>query len=238
MANTHSKWVHGNLVYFDTYMHRWIDAIGHGVCKVVENFQYTPIANADAVSQWTTTLVEGGAGESTVALTAGAEGGALLITTDAAENDGVNMQVKGEAFKLAANKPLYFGISLSVSEATQSDFLVGLAITTTDALGGVSDGVYFRKVDGSTTCSAVIEKNTTETTETALTVAASTTYVLEIVWDGTAVDFFVDGVELTRLAQTNIPDDEFLSPVIHYLAGAVGAKTMTVNWVRCIQING
>jgi hypothetical protein len=237
MANTHSKWVQGNLVYYDTYLHRWIDAIGYGVCKVLENFQYTGMAT-DAPSAWTTTLVEGGGGESTVALTGGAEGGTLLITTDAAENDGVNMQVQGEAFKFASGKPLYFGIKFQASEATQSDFLVGLAITTTDALGGVTDGVYFRKVDGSTTCSAVIEKNTTETTGTAMTFAATTDYVLEIFWDGAAADFFVDGVALTRLAQTNIPDDEFLSPVIHFLAGSANARTMTVDWVRCIQING
>lgn len=238
MANLHSKWVQGNLVYFDTYLHRWIEAIGAGVVKVVENFQYTTIANADAVSQWTTTLVEGGTGETTLALTAGAEGGTLLITTDDAENDGANMQVKGEAFKFASGKPLYFGIKLQASEATQSDFLVGLAITTTDALGGVSDGVYFRKADGSTTVSAVIEKNTTETTGTALTFAAATNYTLEIFWDGSNADFYVDGVAITRLAQTNIPDDEFLSPVIQYLSGSAGAKTMTVDWVRCIQIVG
>lgn len=238
MADTHSKWVQGNQVFYDTYLHRWIDAIGMGVVKVIETMQYTAIAAADAVSQWTTTLVEGGAGESTVALVAGDEGGALLITTDAAENDGVNMQVKGEAFKFATNKPLYFGIKFQANEATQSDFLVGLAITTTDALGGVTDGAYFRKVDGSTTVSAVLEKNSTETTGTAFTFAADTDYILEIFWDGANCDFYVNGALVTRLAQTNLPDDEFLSPVIHFLTGSANARTMTVQWVRCIQIVG
>ena len=238
MSKLRSKWIQGNLVYWDTYAYRWLEAIGAGVVKIIENMQYTSIANADALSPWTTTLVEGGAGESTVALVSGDEGGALLITTDAAENDGVNMQVKGEAFKFASGKPLYFGIKFQASEATQSDFLVGLAITTTDALGGVTDGVYFRKPDGSTTVSAVIEKDSAETTATALTFAAITDYILEIFWDGTNVDFYVNGVALTRPAQTNLPDNEFLSPVIHFLAGAVNAKTMTVQWVRCIQIVG
>lgn len=238
MADTHSKWVQGNLVYYDTYLHRWLDAIGAGVVKVIEEFQYTSLPSADTLGGWTTTLVETGAGETTLALVAGAEGGHLLITTDAADNDGANTQVQGEAFKFAANKPLYFGCRFKVNEATQSDFLVGLSITNTNCLGGVSDGVYFRKADASTTCSAVIEKNTTETTATALTVAADTFYTLEITWDGSNVDFYVDGVQLTRPAQTNVPDDEFLTPTIHFLTGEAIAHTMTVDWIRAIQIVG
>lgn len=231
----HSKWVHGNLVFHEG--HRWLDAIGPDVCKVLEDFVGTPFASADTPAAWTVTLVEAGAGESTVALTDGA-GGLLLITTDAAENDGVNMQVTKEAFKLASGKPCYFGAKFMISDATESDFIVGLCITDTTLLGGLTDGVYFRKVDGATDVKFVIEKDSAETESAALLTAVKDTYMtLEFFFDGTNIDAYVNGVLQTRLAMTNLPDDEELTPSIAFLTGAAAAKTMTVDWIRAIQIN-
>lgn len=233
----HSKWISGNLVFWDTHEKRIIDAIGPSVCKFIEDFVATPFASADTPAAWTVTLVEAGAGESTVALADGA-GGLLLITTDAAENDGVNMQVTKEAFKLVSGKPCYFGARLKVSEATQSDFIVGLCITDTTLLGGMTDGVFFRKVDGSTDVKFVLEKDSTETESAAIATAADDTYVtLEFYFDGTNIDAFVDGAIQTRLAMTNLPDDEDLTPSIAFLTGAAAAETMTVDWIRAIQIN-
>jgi len=230
------KWVHGALVYHDGQ--RWFDAFGPNVAKLLEDFVGTPFSAADQMAGWLATLVEAGAGETTVALKAGADAGALVITADANENDGANVQLLGEAFKLASGKPLYCGVKFQVSEATQSDFLLGLAITTTDALGGVTDGIYFRKVDGVTTCNFVLEKASTETETAALTVAAATDYVLEFYFDGTYADFWVNGVQGTRPAVTNLPDTEWLSPVMHFLSGAAGAgKNLEIDWIRVVQIN-
>jgi hypothetical protein len=238
MADVHSKWVQGNLVFYDTYLYRWLDAIGSGVTKVLEHFQYPAFASADTLAGWTTTLVEAGDGDTTLALVQGSDLGELLITTDGSENDGANLQVTGEAFKLASGKPCYFGCRWKTGEATQSDIFVGLSITNTNILGGVSDSIGFRKVDGSTTMNALLEKDATETTATALTVVANTYYTTEFFFDGTNVDFFVDGVQLTRPAMTNLPDDEYLTPSIHFLSGNAAAETMTIDWIRCIQING
>jgi hypothetical protein len=48
----------------------------------------------------------------------------------------------------------------------------------------------------------------------------------------------VNGVQVARLAQTTLPDDEELTPSIAFLNGAaVAAKTVTVDWIRAIQIN-
>jgi hypothetical protein len=167
---------------------------------------------------------------------AGALGGDLLITTAGAENDGVNMQALGEAFLPTASNKIYFGISFQVSEATQSDFLVGLAISSTDALGGVTDGIYFRKVDGATTCNHVIETGSTETETTAVTIEAATDYILEWYWDGSALYYWVDGTRGTTPAITNIPTAEYMSPIIHFLTGDNAAITMTVHWMRCISV--
>jgi hypothetical protein len=233
MATVAETTVGRSVVWYDAdNTHRWLDAIGPDVVKVIEPFQQTRWASANNLNQWTTTAV----GTSTVAAVDGALGGAILITTGATENNGINAQVVGEAFMPSSQNQLYFGIKLQVSEATQNDFLVGLAITTTAALGGVTDGIYFRKPDESTTCSFVLEKNETETSTTALTVAKETDYVLEFVWDGSAITFYVDGVAGTQPVVTNLPSTEYLSPVIQLLTGSAAARTMTVKWMRCIQI--
>lgn len=239
MANLHSKRLYGNLVYFDrSTQFRWLDAIGDGVNKFLEHFINTPFAGADSPAAFTTTLVETGASETTVALKDGADGGALLITTDAADNDGANIQVKGEAFKFTgSNKQIYFGTRFKISEATQSDFLLGLCITDTDLLGGMTDGIYFRKVDASTTMSFVLEKNSTETsTNFGTAIAADTWYTLEFLWDGTNVDWWVDGVAQTRPATTNLCDDEWLTPSIHVLTGQASSLTAEVDWIRAISV--
>lgn len=237
MSNVHTRRILGNLAFWDTHRNRIIDAIGPGVCKFIDEFVDTPFLGADAPSAYTVTLVEGGAGETTLAQVGGQAGGGLLITTDAADNDGANVQVKGEAFKLVADLPCYFGCRLKISDATQSDILVGLCITDTDLLGGMTDGVYFRKVDASAVLSFVLELNSTETTGAVLTVVADTYYVLEFYFDGTNVDAYVDGVLQTRLAITNLCQDEELTPSLHFLTGEAVAKTCTVDWLRAVQFN-
>jgi hypothetical protein len=211
---------------------RWLDAFGPNVNKVIEEFVNLPMLAGGTPAAYLTTLV----GASTVALVAGALGGDLLITTAGAENDGVNMQALGEAFLPTATNKIYFGISFQVSDETESDFLLGLAITSTAALGGVTDGIYFRKIDGSTTCNLVVETASTETEQDVLTVAAATDYILEWTWDGSAMAVYVDGVAGTTPTITNIPTVEYMSPIIEFLTGDNAAITMTIHWMRAIQI--
>jgi len=236
----HSKWIQGNLVYYDSlYQQRWLDAIGPTVTKVLEEFVYTPFSAADAPSEYTTTEVDVGLGDTTVALLAATlPGGHLLITAAQNDNDGAQIQHLGEAFLLAANKPCYFGCRFRVSEATQSDFDIGLCVTNAALLGGMTDGVYFEKVDGSTTCNLVLETVSAPTATAVLTVVANTFYTLEFLWNGTAIDSWVNGVLQTRPAVlTNLPQTQTLTPSIAFLSGAAGAgKTMTIDWMRAIQI--
>lgn len=237
MADIHSRRIRGNLAFWDTHRKRLIEAIGPDVYKYVDDFTHLDMGAADAPAGWTVTLVETGGGESTVALT-DAVGGALLITTDAADNDGVNMQLDSESFELTSDQDVYFGIKLQANEATQNDFLVGLCINDTDLLGGMTDGVYFEKVDGGTGISTVTEKDSTETqSDDEGTFAATTDFTLEFYYSGAdaAVEFFIDGASVGT-SSTNIPDDEALKPSIHYLTGTTAAKTLTVDWLRVIAI--
>jgi hypothetical protein len=234
----HTRYVkRKNLVYWSSHRKRLIDAIGPDVVKYVDDFVHGPGTDTAFDTDWTVTRVEAGAGESTVVRT-DAVGGALLVTTDDAENDGVNMQQIGESFELTSDQELYFGaFGLKLSDATQSDFFVGLAITDTDILGGVTDRIGFQKLDGSTDVKCMLEKDSTETLSDALLTAVDATAMdLEFYWNGSNVEFFVNGASAVTPATTNLPNDEFLRVSLHFLAGAAAAKTLTLDKLVCIMI--
>ncbi len=240
-----SKQVNSSLVFYDdTREYRWVDACGPDVVKFIEDLGTATDDTTGDPDRWVQTVTEAGAGDSTV-VNAAAAGAALLLTTDAAEYDGINLQAKGEAFKLVAGKPLYFGAKFKVSDATQSDVLVGLAEThgdlvKTGAAHGIAaadvEGVFLWKVDGGTVLTAKTYKDAAETaTANYATALADDTYItFEIYWDGTTVYFYIDGTLVTSVA-ASLPDGD-LTPSINIRAGAAAAKTMTVAWVRCIQV--
>lgn len=236
MATVRTRRVSGALVYWEDHRMRIVDVIGKDAIKVNEDFLSVGLVASDAIPGWTTTLVEAGGGESTVAQ-ADESGGAVLITTDAFEDDGVSLQKLGEAFGLSSSQVLtYFGIRFKASEATQSDFLVGLCITDTALLGGMTDGVYFEKLDGGTGVSFVTEKDSTETqTDSLATFVADTYVILELYFDGTSVYAFIDGA-LVATHTANIPNNELLTPSVEFLTGAAAAETMTIDWIRAFQI--
>lgn len=246
MANVVQERYAGNFVFKDIHANvghrlRLVDAIGPDVVKYISDFVAEPVdlTSGEYDPRWTITRVEAGAGESTFGPLDGS-GGIGRITTDANDNDGINAQLRGESFKLAAGNIVYFGAKVRMSEATQSDFFLGLAITDTDILGGVTDSIGFDKVDGATAVKAFVNKNTTRTEVTpVLTQDADTWHILEFYFDGPrgTVKFFVDGVETTRLASwANIPNDEELRVTFQGLSGSAGAKTFDLDWIRCIQI--
>lgn len=231
-----SRNLRGNLLFYDTNPLRITDAFGPDAYRVFDDFTNIAVAS-DAVSNWTVTLVEAGAGETTITRP-DASGGTLLITNDAADNDGANLQLTtGESFGFAATNYLtYFGIRFKASEATQSDFLVGLCITDTDLLGGMTDGTYFEKLDGGTGISFTTEKNSTETQTDALaTFAADTWTVLEFCGTGSSISALINGT-VVATHTTNICDDELLTPSIQFLNGDANSRTMTIDWIRAIGV--
>jgi hypothetical protein len=231
----HSRHIAGALAFYDGHLKSIVDAVGAGVVKYVNDFVALPASEA-SLGDWTVTLVEAGVGETTV--TPGDSGnGVLLITTDAADNDGANLQLNGESFKLEANKPLYFGARIqAISDATQSDLFVGLAITDTDILGGVTDRIGFESLDGATALDFVVEKDSAETKVAGVaTLADATAITLEFYWDGAALEAFVNGVSVATPALANLPNDEELRVSLQFLTGAAAAKTCGVDWIRVFK---
>jgi hypothetical protein len=242
MGFIRQQFVQGALILRDDiHNKRWVDAIGQNVVKYINDFTSGPATDAawDAAGEWTITRVETGAGESTITRIDGV-GGILRITTDAADNDGINMQKIGEEFRLTTARQLYFGcFGLTLSEVTQSDFFVGLAITDTDILGGVTDRIGFEKLDGSTAVGFMVEKDSTETKSSSLhTAVAATAFDLEFFWDGptSELQVFINGASVTAPAITNLPDDEELRLSLHCLAGDANARTFDCDLIRVIQI--
>lgn len=218
---------------------RLFDAFGQNVVKHIEDFVAwsTDDTTGDPV-EYTMTVVEVGAGNSTAALTTGL-GGAMIMTAAANENDGVQLQLKnGTAFQLNAGYPCYFGVKLQAGDVDQSDFLIGLAAQDTSAIVGVADGAYFRSVDGAATMQFVLEKNSTETSNSVATLTDATDVTLEFYYDGMNITAYVDGTQQVSVANTdtNFPDDAALTPTIAFLTGEAAANTMTVKWARWIQI--
>lgn len=185
---------------------------------------------------WTITTTEAGSGDATEALASTSAGGLLLITNDDADNDLDFLQLKTEAFKFVAGKKTFFKSRFAVSDATQSDFVMGLQITDTTPLA-VSDGVYFMKDDGDASLDFHVEKDGSDTTASAIaTVSDATMLVAGFYYDGkSAIEYYVDDVKLGTSVTTNLPDDEELTVSFGIMNGAAAAKTMTVDYIFVSQ---
>ena len=187
-----------------------------------EDFDYYTAAD------WTVTETQAGA---TQALADG-DGGLLLLTNTAADDDLVALQKVGESFRFEAGKKLFFEARFRVSDATQSDVVMGLQITDTTPLD-VTDGVFFIKADGSTSVSLLVEKNNTATTTASVATLANNTFVsLGFYYDGVSqVQYFVNGVSAGASVTTNLPDDEDMTISFALQNGEAVAKTMTVDYI-------
>jgi len=224
------------IVYDSDAEHRWLDLFGAQAVKHIENFVRWAVDDSTGdPTEYTITVVEEGAGTSTCVLT-DAAGGNMLMTCAANEDDGPQIQLKGESFMLDGQYPCYFGIRFKLVDVTQADFLAGLCITDTTLLGGMTDGVYFQTVDAATALTIEIEKDSTASSGSIHTLVDNTWVIAEFYFDGTYVDSYINGTLQTRLAVTNLPDDEELTVSLALLTGEAVANTATIDWVRAFQI--
>lgn len=185
-------------------------------------------------NEWTITTTEAGLGDATEALT-DADGGVLLVTNDAADDDADFFQKKGESFLLEAGKRAVFKARIKTSDATQSDIVIGLQITDTTPLD-VTDGIYFLKADGAATASIICRKNATtgSTSASAVATLANDTWI-ELAWayDGKGgLTYFVDGVQKGTLdaSSSYLPDTE-LTVSFGIQNGEAAAKTLSVDYI-------
>lgn len=236
MANLHARRIRGNLAYYDTHYKRLVDAVGPDVVKYDLQPGHLGVAAGASPAGWLETVVEVGVGTSEF-LGSTLAGYVGDIITAANENDGWSGQLSGDSFELTSDQDLYFGCEWKLNDVTQTDFFMGLAVPDTDILGGVTDRIGFESLDGSTDLKAMLEKNSTETLTAALaTLVDATVIFTEFYWDGTGVEFFINGASVATPVVTNLPNDVALRLTMELVSGEAAAQTMNVRQLRVIQI--
>lgn len=177
--------------------------------------------------EWTVTETQAGATQAIV----DGHGGILALTNSAADDDLNSIQCSKETFRFATGRDAWFACRFAVSDATQSDIVIGLCITDTTPLD-VTDGVYFIKADGAATISMGVEKNNTATTTAVGTIVTDTYHVVEFYYNGVdAIEAYFDGAKVGTSVTTNLVDDEDLAITISLQNGEAVAKVLSVDYV-------
>lgn len=217
----------------------------NGVTNVADNALFADMVQPDptkfhtffddfdtyTAGDWVVTETQAGA---TQALTAG-DGGLLLLTNTAADDDLVALQKTPAAFTFTAGKKTFFSCRFKVSDATQSDVVIGLQVVDTTPLD-VTDGVYFLKADGSTAISVICRKNATTGSTSASSIAtlANDTFIeLGFAYDGEGKVYYeVNGNVVGSLdaSSSYLPDTDCTVSFAIQNGEAV-AKTMTVDYI-------
>lgn len=180
---------------------------------------------------WTITNASAG----TLAL-ADEDGGALLITNGASQNNFIGIQSVAQSFSFTAGKRMVFDTRLKVSDAVNTDIVAGLQIRDTTPLA-VSDGVYFYKATGSANVSLILAKSSVLTTIANITTLANNTYKrLSYYYNGIdTIEYYADGVKLGTVSNlTNLPTSTLcLSYAVNN--GTAGAKTMSLDYYEIMK---
>ena len=184
-----------------------------------------------AAGDWTITAV----GSGSVALKAATDPlGNLLITNAAADDDSQSLQKVGHAFAPASGKKLYYECRVKISDATQSDLLVGICATDTTPLAN-ANSIVFYKADGALTGSFITTNTSVSSTDAGIFTMADDTYIkLGFKVSGTGlVEYWVNDVKKGSLT-TNIPT-AVQRITIHVQNGEGVAKNASVDYVFCAQ---
>ena len=183
---------------------------------------------------WVITTTEAGTGSATEALTS-ADGGVLLLTNAAADNDFDSLQwgAPYESYLYESGKDFFFKCRVKVNTVSPSEMIVGLHITDTTPVAAITDGIYFLKSDGSTTVSLVVNKNGTATTTSAGTMADDTWTTLGFYYSSKDRKFYIykDNVLAGTSINTNAPDEEEIALSFTIQNGEAVVKTMSIDYL-------
>ena len=183
-------------------------------------------------SDWTITTTEDGTGSATEALADG-DGGLLLVTNAAGDNDNDFFSISQRRIQVRIWKATSFQHRLKTNDATETDIVAGLQLTDTSPLD-VTDGIFFLKSDGGTTVTFIVEKDSTQSTLDLPNALADDTFMtIGFVYDPKDQKFhvFQNNVLAGTVVSTNVPDNEELTVSFGIQNGAAAAKTLTVDYI-------
>ena len=199
----------------------------------------------DATHNWT--IVKDSS--ATAAVVADSLNGEVNLTSaNTTDNDGASIQAKQESFALptTAGNKLYFETRVKISDATQTDFLVGFTETfATNPENALlsSNVIGFVKVDGSAIVKGTTESGDTQTlvefADTTKSTMENDTYVtLGLVAtknDSTnKVQFYINR-NLVGTSTTNIPTANMKVMAMSVSGDATGQKITTVDYIMAAQ---
>jgi len=207
-------------------------ASGHGFFQRFINAGPTHATTGTTIGGWICNHITNAG---TIAA-ANIEGGGIVLTTAATENDGMQMQT-GEAFVADKDSRIVFGCRVAIGDADAADMFVGLTTLDTDiAQTNPNDCIGFTVADGSVNINYKVDTTGTASVVDSGADAADGAYVnLEFYVDReSSVEFYVDGV-LKGKTSAGIPVDEPLGAALAMVSGSAGAKTLSVAWVYAYQ---
>lgn len=204
--------------WFDHFLEAGYKANNAAACS-----RFSELADSGA---YLVSVVDGGPDNTEViAIADDKVGGWLKITTNDADNDLLNIQLNGEAFKL--DRDLAWEMDIELADVSAVDWFFGLAISDVDVLGACTDLIGFRCPDATGDIDIVAGKDSTETvTDCGENVADATAVRLRFEYRHTEQKayFFVNGIQVGTIS-TNLPDDECLSPVFEVRNSGAAANT-------------
>ena len=177
---------------------------------------------------------------------------ALVQTGVAADGAGINAQwctdgiagvgTVSEAFKLdATGKPLWFEW-YGKQDTLRTRQNLGICITGTTLVAGMTDGLYFRLKDNDANIYLVAEKDSVETEVDTTADIAANTYIrlgFYVPASKDRVEVWVDGVQVYTLEDlTNLPNDEELALSMAFLEGNDNAAVVTCRSIQAWQDPG
>ena len=193
-----------------------------------------------AASNWIITTTQDGRGSATEAVN-DEKNGCLKLTNAAGDNDLDFLQTTQEIIKIDSTKRFVFKSKFKVSDATQSDFVMGVQIRDTTPLA-VSDGIFFQKDDGDASLDIYCQKTTSDSkSATAIATVADDTYLeAAFAYDANQyITAYVDGSQVGQLdlksgsnaAVTDFLPDTELCVSFGIQNGAAAAKIMTIDYI-------
>ena len=159
------------------------------------------------------------------------DGGVLLITNAAADNDSSFSNKVGEAWTIEASRKAYFRARLAISEVIQSEFVAGLQDLDTTPLAA-SDGIWFQSDDGDANLDIHAAIGGIVTEDLALAPLVDATFLsMEWYWDGLSRFYYgVNGTPLGFLEPAN-PVVTELTVSFGVQNGEAVAKTMSLDYI-------
>lgn len=200
----------------------------------------TAASAAPGTGGWIYTETAAGAGNAQVVdVRDSAQFGILRILTDNGDNDRIQIQLNGSAFRYVVGRRLWFGIRCAPQTAASGELGFGLILETdTDMVNTFpTEGIFFEKAETAVRMDFHVRNAGVSTERTAINSADMANDVMHefafLVDRAGAIRYYYDGTEIGVVAagNANIPTTEDLTLAIQVQTGTATQRYIDVDYV-------